>query len=111
MNKLENYCQLNFVLFSFYIKVLKKFFFNTIFKILHETFLRLLTIFQVFLTLRLTMIWFPNFNSRRQPFIFITKITETYFGYFYNVIPKIFGIDFSPMLALLWLQCLIEIST
>jgi uncharacterized protein YggT (Ycf19 family) len=85
--------------------------FQILFQIAHKTFLRLLEIFRIFLTLRVIMTWFPSFNTRRRPFLFIAKLTRVYLGIFRNVCPKFFGIDISSLLAFVWLRTLIRICS
>jgi YggT family protein len=85
--------------------------YNICLAIFYGTFLRLLTIFQLFITLRIIMTWFPNFNSRNRPFLYITKLTKIYLGIFANLCPKFFGIDISAILAFVWLRTLIKICS
>jgi YggT family protein len=85
--------------------------FLTLLRIFHEIFLKLLGIFQLFLTLRMLMTWFPNYNLRRRPFVFIAKLTRTYLGIFANSCPKFFGVDLSAILSFVWLRSLIRICS
>jgi YggT family protein len=55
------------------------------------------------------MTWFPNFNPFVQPFYLLAKITDPYLRLFRGLMPTVFGVDLSPIIAIMWLECLIEI--
>lgn len=82
---------------------------NQTIMILQESFLLFCKSYNLLITLRLTMTWFPNLNPFVQPFYLLTKITDPYLRLFRGLIPTVFGLDFSPILSILWLQCLIEL--
>jgi len=84
-------------------------FFGSTFLILQESLLTFFKFYNLLITLRLTMTWFPNFNPFVQPFYLLARLTDPYLRLFRGLVPAIFGIDFSPVIAILWIQCLIEI--
>ncbi len=77
--------------------------------ILQDSALMFFKWYNLLITLRLTMTWFPNFNPFVQPFYLLARFTDPYLRLFRGLIPSIFGVDVSPILAILWIQCLIEI--
>jgi YggT family protein len=75
---------------------------------LKEIFLQLLQVFQLLLTLRIIITWFPNLNPRKKPFIFVIQFTRKYLEFFANICPKFFNMDLSSILAFTLVQCLIQ---
>ena len=55
------------------------------------------------------MNWFLNCNPFVQPFFFLTRITDPYLRLFRGFAPTTFGLDFSPMLAITWIECVTEV--
>jgi len=76
--------------------------------VLSEAMLMFLKIYNLLITLRLTLVWFPNFNPYIQPFVFLLKFVDPFLRIFRGFLPSVFGIDFSPLLALTFLQALSE---
>jgi len=83
------------------------FFKNKIVLILNESVLMFLKTYSYMLTLRITLFWFPSFNPFIQPFYLLTGLTDPYIRLFKGLgLPGSY-LDFSPMLGILWIQCLI----
>jgi uncharacterized protein YggT (Ycf19 family) len=68
--------------------------------VLKNSFVMGCRIFQALLSLRLTFMWFPNFNAYQQPLYFLTQITDPYFGWFSEIIPPISNFDISITIAI-----------
>jgi len=79
--------------------------------LLSEAFLTFLKIYNLLITIRLTIAWFPNFNPYTQPFALLIKFIDPYLRLFRGILPSVFGIDFSPLLSILWIQALTEFFT
>nr|YP_010930349.1 hypothetical chloroplast RF19 [Ochrosphaera neapolitana]WKK50077.1 hypothetical chloroplast RF19 [Ochrosphaera neapolitana] len=60
-------------------------------------------LFLALLTIRIYLTWFPNINFYVQPFLTLGKMTDPYLRFFRGLIPPVFNIDFSPILAFLCL--------
>jgi len=84
-------------------------FLNQTLLVLQESLLMFFRFYNLLLTFRLTMTWFPNFNPFVQPFYLLAKITDPYLRLFRGLMPTVFGVDLSPIIAIMWLECLIEI--
>ena len=80
------------------------------FLILQQSLLMFFKFYNFLITLRLTVTWFPNFNPFVQPFYLLSKMTDPYLRLFRGLLPPIFGIDLSPILAILWIECLSELT-
>ena len=52
------------------------------------------------------MSWLPNVNWELQPVKFIRIVTDAYLDVFRRFIPPLGGLDFSPIIALLFLNFL-----
>lgn len=52
------------------------------------------------------MSWLPNINWEAQPIKFVRIITDAYLDIFRRFIPPFGGLDFSPIVALLFLNLL-----
>jgi uncharacterized protein YggT (Ycf19 family) len=68
-------------------------------------------IFKILLTLRVTFLWFPNFNAYQQPLYALSKITDPFFEFFSLLFPSINGFDFSHVMAISTIGLLVEIIT
>nr|WKK50187.1 Ycf19 [Ochrosphaera neapolitana] len=60
-------------------------------------------LFLALLTIRIYLTWFPNINFYVQPFLTLGKMTDPYLRLFRGLIPPVFNIDFSPILAFLFI--------
>ena len=43
----------------------------------------------------------------QEPFYTLKRLTDPYLSMFQDIVPSLFGIDFSSLLAMLFLQCFI----
>ena len=66
-------------------------------------------VYSVLILIKLSLVWFPNINWYTEPFWSLSRITDPYLKLFRGTIPMIFGMDMSPMLGILFLQCLMII--
>ena len=66
-------------------------------------------VYSVLILVKLCLVWFPNINWYVEPFWSLARITDPYLKLFRGTIPMIFGMDMSPMLGILFLQCLMII--
>lgn len=53
--------------------------------------------------------WIPNINWYNQPFRFLGEFSNFFFSPFRKIIPPIYGIDFSPIIAFIALSILEKI--
>jgi YggT family protein len=60
-------------------------------------------LFLALLTIRIYLTWFPNINFYVQPFVTLGKMTDPYLRLFRGLIPPVFNIDFSAILAFLFI--------
>nr|BDA97091.1 hypothetical protein [Cryptomonas borealis] len=63
----------------------------------------------IVLQLRLVLTWFPVVNPYRRPFSIIDILAKPYLSIFRWRILRICGLDFSPTIAVYFLQSLIDI--
>ena len=66
-------------------------------------------LFQIYFWLilvRCFMSFIPSIDWSNQPFAFIREITDFYLDIFRKIIPPFSGIDFSPIVAVIFLQIL-----
>lgn len=66
----------------------------------------LIYFYSILIVLRIFLSWLPSINWEKQPVKFIRIITDTYLDIFRRFIPPFGGIDFSPIVALLFLNVL-----
>ena len=66
----------------------------------------LIYFYSILIVLRIFMSWLPNINWERQPVKFMRIITDAYLDVFRRFIPPLGGLDFSPIIALLFLNFL-----
>jgi YggT family protein len=67
---------------------------------------------QTYLTLllvRVSLTWFPNVNWYSQPFYSLSRLTDPYLKIFRGIVPPLLGIDISPILGFIFLQCVMQI--
>nr|YP_010338067.1 hypothetical protein MW556_pgp155 [Erythrolobus coxiae]UNJ17652.1 hypothetical protein [Erythrolobus coxiae] len=70
---------------------------------------RFTELYIVLIMIRLSLSWLPNLNTYNQPYYTIYKLTDPYLKLFRGIIPYFFGMDFSPVLAIMFLQNLMII--
>nr|QCI07706.1 hypothetical protein [Nitophyllum punctatum] len=63
-------------------------------------------IYLILILLKLSLAWFPTVNWYNEPFCSLSRLTDPYLKLFRGTIPIIFGMDMSPMLGIIFLQCL-----
>lgn len=66
----------------------------------------LIYFYSILIVLRIFMSWLPNVNWELQPVKFIRIVTDAYLDVFRRFIPPLGGLDFSPIIALLFLNFL-----
>lgn len=66
----------------------------------------LIYFYSILIVLRIFMSWLPNINWEAQPIKFVRIITDAYLDVFRKFIPPLGGMDFSPIVALLFLNLL-----
>nr|QUE28862.1 Ycf19 [Porphyropsis coccinea] len=66
-------------------------------------------IYLLLIFLKLSLAWFPNVNWYNEPFSTLSRLTDPYLRLFSGTIPVVLGMDMSPMLGILFLQCLMVI--
>jgi len=79
--------------------------------VLQESTVALFKLYRFLLTIRLTLIWFPDFNPFSEPYYSLTLLTDPYLRVFRGLIPRFFNLDISPIFAILWMQSILEIVT
>nr|ARO91051.1 conserved hypothetical plastid protein [Flintiella sanguinaria] len=65
---------------------------------------RFTEIYIVLILLRLSLGWLPNLNAYNEPYFTLYRLTDPYLKLFRGIVPYIFGMDISPILAILFLQ-------
>nr|YP_009394233.1 hypothetical protein [Rhodomela confervoides]ARW62795.1 hypothetical protein [Rhodomela confervoides] len=63
-------------------------------------------IYLILILLKLSLAWFPTVNWYNEPFCSLNRLTDPYLKLFRGTIPMVFGMDMSPMLGIIFLQCL-----
>nr|YP_009394024.1 hypothetical protein [Polysiphonia sertularioides]ARW62586.1 hypothetical protein [Polysiphonia sertularioides] len=63
-------------------------------------------IYLILVLLKLSLAWLPTVNWYNEPFSSLNRLTDPYLRLFRGTIPMIFGMDMSPMLGIIFLQCL-----
>lgn len=66
----------------------------------------LIYFYSILIVLRIFMSWLPSIDWDKQPIKFIRIITDAYLDIFRRFIPPFGGLDFSPIVALLFLNLL-----
>lgn len=66
-------------------------------------------IYLILILLKLSLAWFPTVNWYNEPFCSLNRITDPYLRLFRGSLPPMFGMDMSPMLGIIFLQCLMVI--
>lgn len=63
-------------------------------------------IYLILILLKLSLAWLPTVNWYNEPFCSLNRLTDPYLRLFRGTIPMMFGMDLSPMLGIVFLQCL-----
>ena len=63
----------------------------------------------ILLLVRVSLTWFPNVNWYAQPFYSLSRLTDPYLKIFRGIVPPLIGIDISPILGFILLQCIMQI--
>jgi YggT family protein len=79
--------------------------------LLFSSFLGFLQIYLVLLLIRVSLTWFPNVNWYGQPFYSLSRLTDPYLKMFRGIVPLLIGIDISPILGFILLQCIMQIAS
>jgi len=74
-----------------------------------SSFTGFLQIYLILLLVRVSLTWFPNVNWYAQPFYSLSKLTDPYLKVFRGIVPPLIGIDISPILGFILLQCVMQI--
>jgi len=67
---------------------------------------KLFDLYFLIIILRCFISFFPRIDTYKQPFKFVTEITDPYLDIFRRFIPPVNGLDFSPIVAVIVLQIL-----
>jgi YggT family protein len=68
-----------------------------------------LKFYQIALTVRLYLTWFPVINLYSQPFFTLIKFTNPYMQLWRGILPTLGPIDLSPLVGFLVMSCLQEL--
>jgi len=79
--------------------------------LLFSSFLGFLQIYLILLLIRVSLTWFPNVNWYGQPFYSLSRLTDPYLRMFRGIVPPLVGIDISPILGFILLQCVMQIAS
>jgi YggT family protein len=79
--------------------------------LLFASFLGFIQVYVVLLAVRVSLTWFPNINWYGQPFYSLSKLTDPYLKLFRGIVPPLIGMDVSPILGFILLQCIIQIAS
>jgi YggT family protein len=77
--------------------------------LLFSSFIGFLQVYLILLLVRVSLTWFPNVNWYGQPFYSLSKLTDPYLKMFRGIVPPLVGIDISPILGFILLQCIMQI--
>jgi YggT family protein len=78
--------------------------------LLFSSFIGFLQIYLILLLIRVSLTWFPNVNWYGQPFYSLSRLTDPYLKIFRGIVPPLIGIDISPILGFVLLQCIMQIA-
>ena len=62
--------------------------------------------FYILIILRIFMSWIPSIDWEQQPIKFVREITDAYLEVFRRFVPPLWGLDVSPIIAIIVLQIL-----
>lgn len=82
---------------------------DTAFNPLLNTLSSTLDLYVFIIIARVLLTWFPNVDWYRQPFAFVSQITDPYLNLFRSFIPPLGGIDLSPIIAIFLLQAVASV--
>jgi YggT family protein len=82
---------------------------NNSLTLLSSSFLGFLQIYLILLLIRVSLSWFPNVNWYTQPFYSLSRLTDPYLRLFRGIVPPLVGMDISPILGFVLLQCVMQI--
>ncbi|MBQ2645712.1 YggT family protein [bacterium] len=74
--------------------------------ILYRSIAYLFNITLLILVISCFLTWIPNIDWYRQPYRFFYQFSNFFFSPFRKIIPPIYGIDFSPIVAFILLNVL-----
>lgn len=74
-----------------------------------SSFLGFLQVYLILLLVRVSLTWFPSVNWYSQPFYSLSRLTDPYLKVFRGIVPPLIGIDISPILGFILLQCVMQI--
>lgn len=77
--------------------------------LLFSSFIGFLQVYLILLLVRVSLSWFPNVNWYGQPFYSLSRLTDPYLKMFRGIVPPLIGIDISPILGFILLQCIMQI--
>nr|BDA98941.1 hypothetical protein [Rhodomonas sp. NIES-2332] len=77
--------------------------------LLFSSFIGFLQVYLILLLVRVSLTWFPNVNWYGQPFYSLSRLTDPYLKMFRGIVPPLVGIDISPILGFVLLQCVMQI--
>nr|ASO75866.1 putative plastid protein 19 [Storeatula sp. CCMP1868] len=77
--------------------------------LLFSSFIGFLQVYLILLLVRVSLTWFPNVNWYGQPFYSLSRLTDPYLKMFRGIVPPLVGIDISPILGFILLQCIMQI--
>ena len=77
--------------------------------LLFSSFISFLQVYLILLLVRVSLTWFPNVNWYGQPFYSLSKLTDPYLKMFRGIVPPLVGIDISPILGFILLQCIMQV--
>nr|YP_001293489.1 hypothetical plastid protein 19 [Rhodomonas salina]ABO70856.1 hypothetical plastid protein 19 [Rhodomonas salina] len=77
--------------------------------LLFSSFIGFLQVYLILLLVRVSLTWFPNVNWYGQPFYSLSRLTDPYLKMFRGIVPPLVGIDISPILGFILLQCVMQI--
>jgi YggT family protein len=77
--------------------------------LIFSSFIGFLQIYLILLLVRVSLTWFPNVNWYAQPFYSLSRLTDPYLKIFRGIVPPLIGIDISPILGFILLQCIMQI--
>lgn len=66
-------------------------------------------LYSILIVIRLSLGWLPKLNAFNEPYATLYGMVDPYLRFFRGMVPTVFGVDLSPVLALLFLQNLIII--
>lgn len=82
---------------------------NSSLTLLFSSFIGFLQVYLILLLVRVSLTWFPNVNWYGQPFYSLSRLTDPYLKMFRGIVPPLVGIDISPILGFILLQCIMQI--